>query len=81
MPSLPPSFQIAAKADEAVTIRFDASGKPVVSVGSAAPAPVKAADEVSGGMGGRGRAGSSLAAPAFCAARLRAPLTAACCEG
>jgi uncharacterized protein (TIGR02246 family) len=30
---------IAAKADEAVTIRFDAAGKPVVSLGPGAPAP------------------------------------------
>jgi hypothetical protein len=40
----------AAKADEAVTIRFDANGKPVVSLGApavAAPAPV---DEVRQGL-------------------------------
>ena len=42
--ALPRPCQVAAKADEAVTIRFDAAGKPVVSLG--APAPIAAADEV-----------------------------------
>jgi hypothetical protein len=50
-PRPPPQNVLAtAKADEAVTIRFDAAGKPVVSLGAAAPAAAPAAaDEVGAG--------------------------------